>query len=305
MANSKEIRRRIKSIQNTWKITKAMELISTVKMKKAQDLAMEKKAYIRSVLEVFLSISDSLNESKFFSKHTTWWKTLAVIITSNKWLCWWYNINVMKKVSSYMKEHKDEKMDFITVGKRWAWFVWRTWNTLIADFSWEFTDNIDLYFAKSVSRLIQEKFLSPEYSKIKIFYNHYVNTIRQIPVAHDFLPLTKVWIELYFKQIFGDNFYEDKDYLKKETKKADYTIEPSKAEVLNELLPMLIDSMFYDTLIEAKASEHSSRMIAMKNAKDNANKYASKLTLAYNKARQRAITKEVSEIVSWVESMKD
>ncbi|MDD4151043.1 MAG: ATP synthase F1 subunit gamma [Candidatus Gracilibacteria bacterium] len=305
MANSKEIRRRIKSIQNTGKITKAMELISTVKMKKAQDLAMEKKAYIRSVLEVFLSISDSLNESKFFSKHTTGGKTLAVIITSNKGLCGGYNINVMKKVSSYMKEHKDEKMDFITVGKRGAGFVGRTGNTLIADFSGEFTDNIDLYFAKSVSRLIQEKFLSPEYSKIKIFYNHYVNTIRQIPVAHDFLPLTKVGIELYFKQIFGDNFYEDKDYLKKETKKADYTIEPSKAEVLNELLPMLIDSMFYDTLIEAKASEHSSRMIAMKNAKDNANKYASKLTLAYNKARQRAITKEVSEIVSGVESMKD
>jgi len=147
--------------------------------------------------------------------------------------------------------------------------------------------------------------LTPEYSKIKIFYNHYVNTIKQVPVAREFLPLTKVGIEMYFKQVFGEDYYEDKEYLKKDTKKSDYTIEPSKAEVLNELLPMLIDSMFFDTLIEAKASEHSSRMIAMKNAKDNANKYASKLTLAYNKARQAAITKEVSEIVSGVESMKE
>lgn len=304
MANWKEIKRRIKSVKNTWKITKAMELISTVKMKKAQDLALEKKAYIRSILEVFLNISDSLKESKFFNKHQ-WWKTLAVIITSNKWLCWGYNINVMKKVNAYMKENPEEKIDFIAVWKRWAQFVGRTWNTLLADFSHDFGDNVDLNFAKSVSRLIQEKFLTPEYSKIKLFYNHYVNTIKQVTLAREFLPLTKVGIEMYFKQVFGEDYYEDKEYLKKDTKKFYYTIEPSKQEVLNELLPMLIDSMFFDTLIEAKASEHSSRMIAMKNAKDNANKYASKLTLAYNKARQASITKEVSEIVSWVESMKE
>lgn len=304
MANWKEIKRRIKSIKNTWKITKAMELISTVKMKKAQDLALEKKAYMRSMLEVFLSMSDSLNESKFFNRHEGG-KTLAVIITSNKGLCWGYNINVMKKVNQYMKENPSEEIDFIAVWKRWSQFVGRTGNSLLADFSNEFSDNIDLYFAKSISRLIQEKFLTPEYSKIKIFYNHYVNTIKQVPVAREFLPLTKVGIEMYFKQVFGEDYYEDKEYLKKDTKKSDYTIEPSKAEVLNELLPMLIDSMFFDTLIEAKASEHSSRMIAMKNAKDNANKYASKLTLAYNKARQAAITKEVSEIVSGVESMKE
>jgi F-type H+-transporting ATPase subunit gamma len=91
---------------------------------------------------------------------------------------------------------------------------------------------------------------------------------------------------MYFKQVFGEDYYDEKVETKKEVEKTDYEVEPSKQEVLNELLPMLIDSMFYDTLIEAKASEHSSRMIAMKNAKDNANKYASKLTLAYNKARQ-------------------
>lgn len=305
MASWKEIKRRIKSIKNTWKITKAMELISTVKMKKAQELALEKKAYMRSMLEVFLSISDSLEESKFFRKNLTEWKTLAIIITSNKWLCWGYNINVMKRVNQYMKENPSEKIDFIAVWKRWSQFVWRTGNTLIADFSSEFSDNIDGVFAKSISRLIGEKFLTPEYSKIKVFYNHYVNTIRQVPVARDFLPLTKDGIELYFKQVFGDDFEQEKEFLTQNAKKSDYTIEPSKAQVLNELLPMLLDSMFYDILIEAKASEHSSRMIAMKNAKDNANKYASKLTLAYNKARQAAITKEVSEIVSWVESMKD
>ena len=281
-----------------------MELISTVKMRKAGDLAMEKKAYIKSMLEVFLNVSSSLEESKFFNDNTTW-KTLWIIITSNKWLCWGYNINVMKKVNSYLKENSTESVDFVAVWKRWSQFVWRTWNNLIADFSSDFTDNIEFIFSKSISRMITEKYLSPEYSRIVIFYNHYVNTIKQVPVAREFLPLTKQAIETYFSQVFGEEYLEDSQYLEKTTKNSDYTIEPSKAEVLNELLPMLIDSMFFDILIEAKASEHSSRMIAMKNAKDNANKYASKLTLAYNKARQASITKEVSEIVSWVESMKE
>lgn len=304
MSNWKEVKRRIKSIKNIWKITKAMELISIVKMKKAQNLALEKKEYIKSILEIFLNISDSLWESKFFSKQTIWKKTLAIVITWNKWLCWWYNINVMKKVNQYIKDHFNEKIDFISIWKKWSNFIWKTWNTLIADFSHDFNDNIDLYFSKSISRFIQEKFLTHEYSKIKIFYTHYINTIKQIPIERDFLPLTRIWIEAYFQQIFGKDFFDLKDKTKKDIKKIDYTIEPSNTEVLNELLPMLLDSMFYDVLIEAKASEHSARMIAMKNAKDNTNKYALKLTLVYNKARQASITKEVSEIVSWVESMK-
>lgn len=304
MANWKEIKRRIKSIKNTWKITKAMELISTVKMKKAQDMAVEKKAYIKAMQEVFLTIWDSFEDSKFFQKSSDG-KTLAIIITSNKWLCWGYNINVMKKVNSYIKENDNSNIDFVAIWKRWSGFVARTWNKLLADFSSNFSDNINLHFAKSISRMVQEKFLSKDYSKVVVFYNHFVNTIRQVPVAHQLLPLNKVWIEQYFKQVYGDDFYDKKDELKKETKKADFTIEPSKKEILDLLLPMLIDAMLFDTLLESKASEHSSRMIAMKNAKDNANKYASKLTLAYNKARQAAITKEVSEIVSGVESMKE
>ncbi len=304
MANWKEIKRRIKSIKNTWKITKAMELISTVKMKKAQDLALEKKAYIRSMLEIFLSVSWNLQESKFFKKQKTW-KTLAIIITSNKWLCWGYNVNVLKKVSNYVKENKDEEIEYIAVWKKASAFISRTWNKLIADFSSDFSDNIEYIFSRSISKTFTKKFLREWYSKVVVFYNHYVNTIKQIPISREFFPLTKIWIEMYFKQVLWEAFYDDKEFLREENKKSDYTFEPGKKEILDWLMPMLIDAMFYDILIEAKASEHSSRMIAMKNAKDNANKFAQKLTLAYNKARQASITKEVSEIVSWVESLKD
>lgn len=300
MANWKEIKRRIWSIKNTAKITKAMELISTVKMKKAQDLALEKKEYITWILKVIMNLNDSLSENVFFKEWNNSWKTLWVIITSNKWLCWGYNINVMKKINEYIKV-SGEKIDFVTLWKRGSQFVARTGNQILADFSEHFTDNIDYNFSKTASRLVSEKFISEGYDKVVVFYNYYKNTITQIPVARDFLPLTDEGIGKYFTDTLWEEFNnsEHKDEAYK------YTVEPTKEELIDEVLPMLLDSMFYDILIESKASEHSSRMIAMKNAKDNANKFASKLQLQYNKARQASITKEISEIVGWVESMKD
>ncbi len=205
----------------------------------------------------------------------------------------------MKKVNEYMKSN-DEKIDFCSLWKRWSQFIARTGNNIIADFSKDFSDNIDYGYSKSVSRFISEKFATGEYGKVVVFYNYYVNTIRQIPVARDLLPLTDESIEKYFSAILGTDYKYTNDDMA-----LNYTIEPSVEELIDEVLPMLLDAMFYDILIQSKASEHSSRMIAMKNAKDNANKYASKLLLQYNKARQAAITKEVSEIVSGVESMKD
>lgn len=302
MSNWKEIKRRIKSVKNTSKITKAMELISTVKMKKAVDWANEKKEYMRWILDVFLKVSDSLWESQFF-RPWIWKKTLAIIVTSNKWLCWGYNVNVMKKVRDYTVANPSKEIEFISIWKRWAQFVARTWNNLVFDYSNDFTDNIEYSFSKDISKDVTKKFLSWDYSEVVVFYSHFVNTIKQIPVSRVFLPLTKVWIENYFKQVFGWDYYKEKEALL--SWKLNYTIEPSKEELLKHIVPLILDSIFFDILLESKASEHASRMIAMKNAKDNANKFASSLTLEYNKARQAAITKEVSEIVSGVESMKD
>ena len=121
MATWIEIKRRINSIKNTAKITKAMELISTVKMKKAQELALEKKEYINWILKVFMNMNDSLSDTQYFNTENSSSKTLWIIITSNKWLCWGYNINVMKKINEYMKEN-DEKIDFVSLWKRWSQF---------------------------------------------------------------------------------------------------------------------------------------------------------------------------------------
>lgn len=303
MANAKEIKRKIGSIKNTWKITKAMELISTVKMKKAQDLALEKRAFVLEMLKIFLRVEDYLAEYPLFSSNEKqWWKTLAIVIASNKWLCWGYNVNVMKKVSSYMKE-TNEELDFISIWKKASQFIAKTWNNLIADFSWEFSDNQDPIFTKKISSLVMEEFLSGKYNKVVVFYNFYVNTIKQIAVSETYLPIESEDIKKYLYAVLGweANLEED---LKSVEETYFYDVEPSPQELVKDVIPMILDMMFFDILLNAKASEHSSRMVAMKNAKDNANRIAKNLTTKYNKARQTAITTEVSEITAWVESMK-
>ncbi|PID86566.1 ATP synthase F1 subunit gamma [Candidatus Gracilibacteria bacterium] len=302
MSSTKEIKRKITSIKNTGKITKAMELISTVKMKKAQDLVLEKKDFVFEMLKIFLRVEKHLSDFPIFNEGKGK-KTLAVIITSNKGLCGGYNINVMKKVSNYIKE-TGEELEFISLGKRGAQFVAKTGNKLLADFSEEFSDNIEPIFAMKISKLMKEEFLSGNYKKVVVFYNYYVNTIKQVPSAKVTLPVKQDSLKVYLEKIAGQ-FFD----LEEEKKKIDgihgYAVEPSVSKVADEVLPIILNMMFFDTILEAKASEHSSRMIAMKNAKDSANKIADKLTLSYNKARQAAITREVSEITAGVESMKD
>lgn len=303
MAWAKEIRRKIASIKNTWKITKAMELISTVKMKKAQDSVMAKKMFVMEILKVFLRIEDALINFPLFS-YWSWNKTLAIVVTSNKWLCWWYNVWVMKKVNSYMKG-TNEEVDFITIWKKAANFVTRTGNNLIADFSHDFTDNIQPIFTKRISKLFRDEFLSGKYNKVVVFYSHFLNTIKQIPISKEFLPISSKDIKEYLSMI-ANQFYDIDSEIKESVKtESFYKVEPSKEELAEHILPIILDMMFFDLLLESKASEHSSRMIAMKSAKDNAKKIADNLTLKYNKARQSIITKEVSEITAWVESLKD
>ncbi|MCH2188947.1 ATP synthase F1 subunit gamma [Candidatus Gracilibacteria bacterium] len=302
MSNAKEIKRKIGSIKNTGKITKAMELISTVKMKKAQDLALEKRDFVLEMLKTFSRVEDHLNEYPLFSR-AKGGKTLGVIITSNKGLCGGYNVNVMKKVSAYMKD-TGEDIDFIAVGKRGSQFVARTGNKLIADFSNDFTDTLDPVFTKHISEMMREKFLSGEYGKVVVFHNFYMNTIKQVPVAKVALPIESNDIRSYLVSILEDHVDLEKE-LPKNSDIAGFEIEPDPETLVSEVVPIILDMIFFDTLLNAKASEHSSRMIAMKNAKDSANKIASLLTLKYNKARQAMITQEVSEITAGVESMKE
>lgn len=152
--------------------------------------------------------------------------------------------------------------------------------------------------------MLMTEFLTGKYKKVKVFYNFFVSALTQIPMARDFLPISQEGVKNYLLKVAGKHFDLDLQ-LQKCQEMGEYEVEPSKAALAEQVLPIIIHMMFFDILLEAKASEHSSRMVAMKNAKESANKIAKNLTLAYNKARQAMITREVSEITAGVESMKD
>lgn len=298
MAAGKEIKWRIKTVKNTAKITKAMELISTVKMKKAQDSVLSSRPFAIWALKIIKEFWDSFWESVFFKwpKNKTK-KELLVVISSNKWLCGWYNVNIFKKVAQYLRDNKEKQFEFITVGKKSQEFIARTGWELISDFSEAIKDSVEVSDTKAISKEIVSLFTTWKYEKVVIFYSYYYSAITQKALAKQFLCIDKEDIVNYLTEIVGMDV--------EVWENVEHKIEPSKEEIINSVIPMILDMMFYEIILEAKASEHASRMVAMKNAKDSAWKKVFELTLTYNKARQANITKEISEIVSWVESMKD
>ena len=294
MAGSKEIKARIKSVKNTGKITKAMELISTVKMKKAQDAAVHARPFAIEAAKVLQHIG---SPSSSHISETAKEKVLVLVIASNKGLCGGYNVNIFKEVAANVVANPDISYEFVSAGKRAREFIQRTGNTLVGDFSDILKDTILAKDAKGVSRYLQKLFLEGEYTSVRVVYSHFVSAINQKAVIKTLFPIGKTEITKFFEDIGAP--------IPEETHAVEYEFEPSIEVIRENILPMIYDLMVFEAFLEAKASEHASRMVAMKNAKDSANKKVKGLTLSFNKARQANITKEVSEIVSGVESMKD
>ena len=207
-------------------------------------------------------------------------------------------------MAQYRKDHPDVTIDYVTIGKKAREFILRTGGNLVADFSDAMKDTIEIKDVKPLSSVLRDFFAKQVYEKlnydaIKIVHSYYISAINQKAIIKQFLPLNRADIMEFLSEIVG----QDVSSLATESNK--YTIEPDTETIVNEVIPMILSMLLYEILLESKASEHSSRMVAMKNAKDSATKKVSALTLSYNKARQASITKEVSEIVSGVESMKE
>ncbi|MBP7823267.1 ATP synthase F1 subunit gamma [Candidatus Gracilibacteria bacterium] len=299
MPAGKQILDRIKSVKNTGKITRAMELISTVKMKKAADIALGARPFAMEASGIFSRVAEEISMSPYVEgkekKSKKKLKTLIVVITSNKGLCGAYNINVFREV---IKQTKGTKTDCITIGKKAREFMLRTGHSLVADYSETFKDDPTPAQVKSISASIRELYLSGEYSGVKVIYSFYISAIAQKAVTRPFLPVSKESLSAFLEEITGS-------IISPVTYSGEYKIEPSKQAVADRIVPLILDLMFHEMILEAKASEHAARMVAMKNARESSQTKVKELTLIYNKARQAAITKEISEIVSGVESMKD
>ncbi len=307
MAGTKEIKRRIKSVKNTKKITKAMELVAASKMKRAVSSTLSSRLYAEYSWEILTSVSQNLEESTnpfFLNREVK--NILMVLITSNRGLCGAYNAQVIKKAIALLKiENKNINIDFIAIGKKGDTAMRRVGKNIIASFT-DLPDNISLSDIVPISKLITDEYNSLRYDKVLISYTDFVSALTQKPNIKQILPISKASLKEFIDTL-GENLAEDvleKEKIKKDSeKKIDYLFEGDQDELITSLAEKLTRMQVYQMFLESNASEQSSRMMAMKNASEASGEMIDDLTLMFNKARQANITREISEISAGMASV--
>jgi F-type H+-transporting ATPase subunit gamma len=279
MANTQDIRRRIKSIRNTAQITKAMQMVAASKMRKAQQQALAGRSYAELMNRILSSLkgrTDPLLHPLLQVRPTR--KELVLVISTDKGLAGALNTNLMREALTF----DAAKTVYVSAGRKARQFIVRGRRELLASF--ELKDAPRILETKSISRFCLEKFLTGEVDKVTVLYTHFINTINQKAVAQTLLPISQ---------------FPPPDESAKDSS-ADpllgYIFEPSPEAVLDLMLPYYVQYQVYQMIQDARASEHSARMVAMKNATDNAHQFIKDLTLEYNKMRQASITTELLEI---------
>lgn len=284
--NLRQVRKKIKSISNVKKITKAMQLVSAVKMKKAQQVEVDGRPYrdhLSEILGKVMSGIDLTGSVLTSAKDNQTNKSLVIVISSNKGLCGAFNVNLFRFI---LKNIDIKKSDFITVGKKGASFVTRATKSVVADYSVA----KPLYEVPAIFQFALGKFLGGEYSKIQLVYNKFISTLRFDTALETLLPFE------YKEGLQAD--------VKKNPANGNYLVEPSSEEIVDQLLRSYIEEKIRGAIISSEAVEHSARMIAMKNATDNANDVIYNFTLLGNKLRQEKITGELLDMITAKESVE-
>lgn len=315
MAKTKEISRRIKSIGNTKKITRAMEMVAATKMRKAVEAVLHTRTYANLSWETVLHLSvmaygDGDSGHPLLTKRAETKKVAIILITSNRGMCGGYNAAILNKANDSIKRHPDIPTEFVLIGKKGASIY--SQNRVVAA---EFPKSDLLYDAKEVVPIVQmviNDFLSYKYDKIFVAYTDFISPAKQIPRVKQLLPVDMESEDEYLG-IIGDNKVSvTKEMLTDKEQKHlvpaagfDYIFEPSPKEVLDKMIPRLLEVQIYQALLEANASEHSARMSAMHQATEAATDMVHELTLFYNKARQAGITAEIAEISAGANALLD
>jgi len=285
MANTRDIRRRIKSVKNTAQITKAMQMVAASKMRKAQQAALAGHPYSQVLNRVLVSLRDMVSaDSHPLLEVRPIKKTLVLLVTSDKGLCGALNTNVLREAAQLDQENTL----FVASGKKGASFLARTGRNMIADFA--LSDNPTFLQTKAISKFCLQKFLSGEVDRVDVLYPKFVNTLVQKPLLVTLLPITD-------EKAAGVS-PTGTVHTSNEATGAQYLFEPNADEVLNSVLPYYFHFEVFQMILDARASEQSARMVAMKSATDNAKSLVKDLTLEYNKARQASITTELLEITT-------
>ncbi|MCB9202795.1 MAG: ATP synthase F1 subunit gamma [Flavobacteriales bacterium] len=282
MPNLKEIRNRITSIGSTMQITSAMKMVSAAKLKKAQDAITQMRPYSIKMQELMQNISSTLEGEDAGGNLTKTGKSnkvLYVVFSSNRGLCGGFNSSIIKEVKN-QKSKNQKEVCILSVGKK-AGDILKKTNEVYSnnDSIW---DDISFSNASNVVNKIIKSFLNNEFSEVYLVYNQFKNAATQIVQTERFLPI---------------------ELPKGEKLNSDYLFEPSKKEIMEDLIPKSLRTQFFKAVLESYASEHGARMTAMHKATDNANELRNDLLITYNKARQASITKEILEIVGGAEAL--
>jgi len=286
MANLKEIRNRINSVSSTMQITSAMKMVSAAKLKKAQDAITAMRPYAEKLTELIQNISSTLegDAAGVYAEQREVNKVLLVVVTSNRGLCGAFNANVIKATRTLIdKTYADKQVDVLTIGKKGFDLVGKT-ETVFANRS-DLFDALTFMNVEAVAQQIMDAFIEGSYDKVEVIYNQFKNAATQIVQTEQFLPLKPIETESNVT--------------------VDYIYEPSKEEIILNLIPASLKTQLYKAVLDSNAAEHGARMTAMHKATDNAKDLRDQLKLTYNKARQAAITNEILEIVGGAEALNN
>lgn len=305
---TKEIKARLKSIKNTQKVTRTMELVSAAKMRRAISSALETRPYahmafniVERLLNQDIDVMKDASLARFFAApgprqegedadgkkiHTT-----LVVFTSNRGLCGGFNSQLVKKVLQYKREHTNEDVHVIGIGKKGVALL--SIYDMVAEQAYEKSDSaLNDDSVRTISSQLYQSFVKGETDKVIIAYTDFVSTITQAPTIKQLYPF--VQDDTISKTV--DEIQKKKEKIEEAPINPQYIYEPQPADVIGYLLPRIAEVQLYQALLESNASEHSARMLAMKNATDAAGEIGSELLIIFNKARQDDITREIAEI---------
>jgi F-type H+-transporting ATPase subunit gamma len=287
MPSTRDIRRRIRSVKNTAQITKAMQMVASSKMRKAQLAALAGRPYAILMNQVLLSVGkDSQDFAHPLMEKRQIYKRGVLGVSTDKGLCGALNTNLGREVMKFDKE----TTVFVAAGRKAAQFFARTKRNLAAEFTYK--DAPLFSEARAISKTLQELFLKREVDCVDVVFTRFVNTLTQKVEVRRLLPIGEL------QNLLTDGTVAAEQKAAPESHGLQYQFEPSAEQVLSAILPHFLNFVVYQVLLESKASEQSARMVAMKNATDNANQLIKDLTLEYNKLRQANITKELLEITT-------
>ncbi|MDP3794636.1 MAG: ATP synthase F1 subunit gamma [bacterium] len=339
MASTKAVKQRIRSVKNTAQITKAMEVVSATKMRRSQGFALAARPYAVASLEMMENLLERTPEELIppLLTERKVQNSLLLVITSDKGLAGAFNANVLKKAESWIgeKHSADKRLTLVTVGKKARDYLERRSRPVLKSY-WGFGDYSTLEETQPIATLVLDGFLSGRWDEAEAVYMNFRSTLRQEVTLEKVLPATREGLEAAVAAILpergryaaqaslarhtersyektssmtGDDSPRDSSVLRTQNNKQrirynfEYKFEPSPAEILTALVPQLIRVHLHHIILESNASEHSARMVAMKNASDNARELIGELTLLYNKARQAGITQELTEITAGAEAL--